>query len=82
MVDVYSDWSGPCSAMTSFLKKVKLEVNDDLVQLNIPTKKIIKRIICFFMCEVVLRDGQDRPYPPAKGLPGTVQAGLAIHRVR
>ena len=26
VVDVYSDWSGPCSAMTNFLKKVKLEV--------------------------------------------------------
>ena len=31
VVDVYSDWSGPCSAMTNFLKKVKLEVNDDLL---------------------------------------------------
>ena len=31
MVDVYSDWSGPCSAMTNFLKKMKLEVNDDLL---------------------------------------------------
>ena len=31
MVDVYSDWSGPCSAMTNFLKKIKLEVNDDLL---------------------------------------------------
>ena len=30
-MDVYSDWSGPCSAMTNFLKKVKLEVNDDLL---------------------------------------------------
>ncbi len=31
MVDVYSEWSGPCSAMTGFLKKVKLEINDDLL---------------------------------------------------
>lgn len=32
IVDVYSDWSGPCSAMTNFLKKIKLEVNDDMLQ--------------------------------------------------
>ena len=31
VVDVYSDWSGPCSAMTNFLKKIKLEVNDELL---------------------------------------------------
>ena len=31
VVDIYSDWSGPCSAMTNFLKKIKLEVNDDLL---------------------------------------------------
>ena len=30
-MDIYSDWSGPCSAMTNFLKKIKLEVNDDLL---------------------------------------------------
>ena len=24
IVDVYSEWSGPCSAMTNFLKKIKL----------------------------------------------------------
>ncbi|XP_072747002.1 uncharacterized protein [Anoplolepis gracilipes] len=28
VVDVYSDWSGPCTAMTSTLKKVKIEVGD------------------------------------------------------
>eukprot|EP00095_Tigriopus_kingsejongensis_P010245 maker-scaffold76_size406464-snap-gene-3.15 protein:Tk10245 transcript:maker-scaffold76_size406464-snap-gene-3.15-mRNA-1 annotation:"hypothetical protein DAPPUDRAFT_237790" len=31
VVDVYSEWSGPCSAMTNFLKKMKLEVNDDML---------------------------------------------------
>lgn len=46
VVDVYSDWSGPCSAMTNFLKKVKLEVNDDLLSYamaktdNIPQLKV------------------------------------------
>ncbi|XP_040577656.1 uncharacterized protein [Lepeophtheirus salmonis] len=31
IIDVYSEWSGPCLAMTNFLKKVKLEINDDLL---------------------------------------------------
>ena len=31
VVDIYSDWRGPCRAMTNFLKKIKLEVNDDLL---------------------------------------------------
>ena len=48
VVDVYSDWSGPCSAMTNFLKKIKLEVNDDLLSYamaktdKIPQLKIFK----------------------------------------
>ena len=47
-MDVYSDWSGPCSAMTNFLKKVKLEVNDDLLSYamaktdKIPQLKLFK----------------------------------------
>lgn len=28
VVDVYSDWSGPCAAMASTLKKIKIEVGD------------------------------------------------------
>ena len=31
VVDVYSDWSGPCSAMVSTLKKVKLEIGGELI---------------------------------------------------
>ena len=31
VVDVYSEWSGPCNAMTGFLKKMKVEINDDLL---------------------------------------------------
>jgi len=43
VVDVYSDWSGPCSAMTSTLRKIKFEVghvdyaiarNDDIADLE------------------------------------------------
>ena len=26
MVDVYSEWAGPCLAMSNYLKKIKLEV--------------------------------------------------------
>ena len=26
VVDVYNDWAGPCMAMASFLKKIRLEV--------------------------------------------------------
>lgn len=28
VVDVYSDWSGPCAAMVSTLKKIKLEIGN------------------------------------------------------
>jgi thioredoxin-like negative regulator of GroEL len=43
VVDVYSDWSGPCSAMASTLRKIKFEVghvdyaiarNDDIADLE------------------------------------------------
>ena len=26
MVDVFSEWAGPCNAMQNYLKKIKLEV--------------------------------------------------------
>ena len=29
VVDIYSDWAGPCTAMSAALKKIKLEVGDD-----------------------------------------------------
>lgn len=33
IVDVYSDWCGPCSAMSANLKKLKLEVGGDNLHL-------------------------------------------------
>ena len=29
VVDIYSEWSGPCTAMQTALKKIKLEVDGD-----------------------------------------------------
>jgi len=31
VVDVYSDWSGPCTAMASTLRKIKIEIGGDVV---------------------------------------------------
>ncbi|XP_034943685.1 uncharacterized protein [Chelonus insularis] len=31
VVDVYSDWSGPCTGMVSILKKIKMEIGGDLL---------------------------------------------------
>lgn len=47
MVDVYSDWSGPCSAMTNFLKKIKLEVNDDLLSYSMAKTDFIPQLQIF-----------------------------------
>lgn len=32
VVDVYSDWSGPCAAMASSLRKIKMEIGGELVE--------------------------------------------------
>ncbi|XP_057331537.1 uncharacterized protein LOC130671581 isoform X2 [Microplitis mediator] len=31
LIDVYSDWSGPCTGMVSILKKIKMEIGGDLL---------------------------------------------------
>lgn len=47
MVDVYSDWSGPCNAMTNFLKKMKLEVNNDLLSYAMAKADAIPQLAIF-----------------------------------
>ena len=43
MVDVFSEWAGPCNAMQNYLKKIKLEVkNDNIVQVITTTITITK----------------------------------------
>lgn len=45
-MDVYSDWSGPCTGMVSILKKIKMEIGGDaLSYATVITKNNIKRII-------------------------------------
>ena len=65
IVDVYSEWSGPCSAMTNFLKKIKLEVNDDLLSYamaksdTIPQLEIFRgqcKPIWLFMATGIVKD--------------------------
>ena len=46
-MDVYSEWSGPCSAMTNFLKKIKLEVNDDLLSYAMAKSDTIPQLEIF-----------------------------------
>jgi len=46
VVDVYSDWSSPCTGMVSILKKIKMEIGGDaLSYATVIAIKTIKRII-------------------------------------
>lgn len=47
MVDVYSDWSGPCTGMVSVLKKIKMEIGGDALSyaMVIVRKRDVKKII-------------------------------------
>ncbi|MPC69345.1 Thioredoxin domain-containing protein 3 [Portunus trituberculatus] len=33
VVDVYSEWCGPCSSMTGHLRRIKLELGDEFLTL-------------------------------------------------
>ncbi|XP_018319594.1 fibrous sheath CABYR-binding protein [Agrilus planipennis] len=42
IIDIYSEWAGPCSSMAPNLKKVKLEIGGDLVQMAIANNENIE----------------------------------------
>ena len=44
VVDVYSEWAGPCNAMANYLKKIKLECGDDLLQCAMAKYAIPKQL--------------------------------------
>ena len=47
-MDVYSDWSGPCTGMVSILKKIKMEIGGDALSYAtvIVRKHYIKQDCC------------------------------------
>ena len=47
VVDVYSEWAGPCLAMANYLKKIKLEVGDELLQCAMANSDAIEALTMF-----------------------------------
>lgn len=47
MVDVYSNWAGPCAAMAATLKKIKLELGGDNLQLAVAKSDDIDDLVRF-----------------------------------
>lgn len=47
VVDVYSDWSGPCAAMVSTLRKIKVEIGGDAVEYAIARNDDIEDLARF-----------------------------------
>lgn len=47
VVDVYSDWSGPCTAMVSTLRKIKMEIGGETVNYAIARNDDIDHLARF-----------------------------------
>ncbi|KAJ8683246.1 hypothetical protein QAD02_019038 [Eretmocerus hayati] len=47
LVDVYSEWSGPCTGMVSILKKVKMEMGGDSLSYAVAKSDMIKQLARF-----------------------------------
>ncbi len=44
MVDVYSEWCGPCKAMAPIFRKMKTDINDEMLHFAMVLDKKEKRI--------------------------------------
>ena len=77
VVDVYSEWAGPCNAMANYLKKIKLEVGDDLLQCAMAKYSHNLTLI-------ILRSWslQVRHYRCSPDVSRPLQAYLALHHSR
>lgn len=45
VVDIYSEWAGPCTGMVSILKKIKMELGGDILSYAIVSNILISKTI-------------------------------------